>query len=107
MYLQAEHARLFISAEIEFAELFLGEIEKVERLIHEAALDQFLRDDAAERFDVERLALREVFHAPGLLRGATGDVLAAPRNFFCGVARRTRRERSYFAILFLGSPGRP
>ena len=35
-----------------------------------------------ERFDVERPARREIFHAPHQLRRATRDILATPRHFF-------------------------
>ena len=80
--LVAENARLVVGAEIQVAELVLAQIEQVERFADQAAFDEFLRDDSAERFDVERLALGKVLDAACFLRRAAGDVLATPRDFF-------------------------
>ena len=74
--------RLVVSAEVQFAELVEREVEEVERVFDKAAFYQLLGHDAAERFDVERLAGGEVFHAAHELGGAGRDVLATPRDFF-------------------------
>ena len=75
----AEDARLFRGAEIELGELFaaLRQGEKIERIVDQAALDQLVRDDAAEAFDIERIALGEILQAARFLRGAE-QVFATP-----------------------------
>ena len=78
----AKRARFVVGPEIQFAQLLQFQIEQVERFLDEAAFDEFLGDDAAERLNVERLALGEVFDSPGLLCGTTGYVLATPCDFF-------------------------
>jgi hypothetical protein len=75
--------------------LFEFQVEQIERLLDEAAFDEFFSDDIAEGFEIEGFALGKVFNAAGELRGAAGDILAAPGDFFIRfeVARRTRRGR--------------
>ena len=104
--LLAEHARFVVRAEIQFRQWFEFQIEQVERFLDEAAFDEFLGDDAAQRFDVERLAVRKILHAPGLLRRTTRDVLAAPGDFL-GVAtgnlflcNRPAASRAFAADVF-------
>src|SRR5258708_3032969 len=55
-------------------------VEKGERGFHEAAVHQFLGDDSADTLDVERARLAEELHAAHQLRGAAGDIVAAPRD---------------------------
>jgi hypothetical protein len=81
-FFSPKRARLVVRAEIQFAEHFQFQVEQVERFLDEAAFDEFFRHDAAERFEVERLALREILDAPRELRRTARDVLAAPGDFF-------------------------
>ena len=79
--LLAERARLVVRAEIQFAKRFQFQVEQVERFFDETAFQKLFRDNASERFEVERLALREIFDAPRELRRTARDVLATPRDF--------------------------
>ncbi len=83
--LLAEDAGFVGGTEVEGGELGFGEVVEIEGIADESGLDEFFGDDAAEGFEVEGFALGEVFEAAGLLGGAAGDILAAPRDFL-GIA---------------------
>jgi hypothetical protein len=79
---ESEDARFGFGAEVEGGEeggeaVLLFEVEQVEGIRDEAALDEFLRDDAPEAFEVEGGALGEVFESAGAL-GGTVEVGAEP-----------------------------
>src|SRR5207253_6218021 len=80
----AKHTRLIVRAEIQFCQRLQLQIEQVERFLDESAFDELFSNDAAERFEVERLALREILDAPHELRRTPRDVLAAPGDFLVG-----------------------
>ena len=79
-----EDARIFFSAEIQLGKLRCFQFEQIERLAHEAALNQFVGDDSADTFNIECAARGEKFQSAGGL-GRTTNVLAPPGYEF-GIA---------------------
>jgi hypothetical protein len=102
--LPSKSARFFIPAEIQFAERFEFQVEQVERFLDEAAFELFFRDNAAERFGIERLVFRKMFDAPRELRRTARDILATPRDVF--IRRKRAGTRCLRPLLPWGRRGR-
>src|SRR6266853_2136136 len=77
----AEHTRLLFGSEIERREPLQREVEYIQWLIDAsirlAQFDELIRDDAAEPFEIERTAFRQVLEPARFLRGAA-DVFTNP-----------------------------
>src|SRR5437660_12066841 len=80
IFLAEDSRRIFI-AEIQGRELLDFQFKQIERLAHQTALDQFVRDNAAHAFDVECAARGEKFQPPSRLRRAL-NIFAAPDDKF-------------------------
>src|SRR4029077_7561499 len=60
----AKNAGRFLRPKIQFRELLDLQPKQIERLANETALDQFVRDNSANAFDIEGAARSEKFNAP-------------------------------------------
>src|SRR2546430_5261222 len=97
--LLTKNARSFIGPKIQFGELLYFQLEQIERLAHQSALNQFVRDNASNTFDIERAAGREKFQSSRRLC-RTLEVFAAPSHKFRIAPDLTATNRAFGANMF-------
>src|SRR6266542_5209034 len=89
-----KNTRRFVSAKIQFRQLLDLYLEQIHWFAHQPSFDQFVSDDAAHTFDVERAARRQKLDAPCGLRWAM-QILAAPRDEFRVAPNGTAAHRTF------------